>query len=57
MQEMISYVLNYYDKPIENTNTVKNFIRGRKLININNNKESDASKRQNMSERDIEFVK
>ncbi len=37
MEEMIKYVINYFEKNIDNSATVRNFMKGRKLLSIYNN--------------------
>jgi hypothetical protein len=37
MEEMIKYVINYFEKNLDNSATVRNFMKGRKLLSIYNN--------------------
>lgn len=47
MEDMINYVLKYFDRDIDNKNTINKFIRGRKLISIYNNTHTTNFKSMN----------
>lgn len=38
MGSMIQYVFNFYDRQTDQSATMRNFKRGRKLVSINNTK-------------------